>query len=1242
MARRARLHWLVGGWFVAAALAAGCSCGDPNVPPVDDASLGDASSDARRADGGDVGCGDGVRQRDEVCDDGNTEDGDGCSADCLSDETCGNGYLDTPVGELCDDSNTESGDACRADCLSDYRCGNGVLDTVADGAASDEICDDGNTENGDGCSATCDSDETCGNGTVDIPAGEVCDDGNAADGDACSADCTMSFLCGNGAIDGVEECDDGNTDPGDGCAADCFNEICGNARLDAAELCDDGDTDDANGCRTDCTYTCSSDVDCDDLDVCNGAETCANGGTTTSACVPPAAPAVDGTACGADLICRGGVCAASGCGDGVVDPARAEVCDDGNSVDGDGCDSDCTFTCSTDADCSDGEICSGTETCAGAGTAASACLPGTPPGDGASCGSGLICTAGSCVAAACGDGFVTAPEACDDGNTANGDGCDADCTFTCASDADCADTAVCNGAEVCSSPGTTASTCGAGTPPADGTSCGGSNICRAGACVAAACGDGIRSGTEQCDDGNTANSDGCDADCTYTCASAADCSDGLVCNGTETCSSPGTLASRCGAGTPPTNGTDCDGTAGSNVCLAGNCVAPGCGDGLRTGTEQCDDGNTASGDGCDGDCTWTCASAADCSDGLVCNGTETCSSPGTLASRCGTGTVPANGTDCDGTAGSNICVSGSCVAPRCGDRIVSAGEQCDDGNTVETDGCRSTCRWTCATAADCSDGLVCNGAETCTSGGTVMSRCGMGTTAANGTDCDGTAGSNICVSGSCVAPRCGDAIVSPGEQCDDGNTNNLDGCRTSCTWTCTTAGGECSDGLFCNGTEVCTGGGTISSRCGAGTPPATGTDCDGTAGSNICIGGACVAPRCGDAFATAPEQCDDGNTITGDGCEPTCRYTCTTASDCAGFANVCDGTETCTSGGTTASRCVAGTPPAVGTACDRDTNPATRDICRMSACVASVCGDTFVDSGAMPPELCDDGNTTSGDGCSATCQLESTPPTAFRVTTLSLISPRVVVNPGFGCQDITQNCYNFFGCQADSVNTQIANAINPMSTAGGTYSLHVVDLFRPLVAATVASTPIDIHFNAACMEAPTPDSCGPDPVMPDIVSTTARNTASGTACFTPVAADVNGRRGTATVTYSPTASTASTPCFVTDPRTIMINLGGIMVPLQNARIAGTYSGTPATRVVNGVLSGFLSEADAMTVILPATLPAPLGGAPLYSVLQAGGATGSGCNVGGGTAEDDRDMSGTTRGFWFYLNYSADLITWSGP
>ncbi|MDY0000335.1 MAG: DUF4215 domain-containing protein, partial [Polyangia bacterium] len=131
-----------------------------------------------------VTCGNGSLDPGEVCDDGNTISGDGCSGDCLSDETCGNGYLDLVTGEACDDGNNMSGDGCSADCLSNETCGNGILDPG-------ELCDDGNVRSGDGCSADCQSDETCGNGYLDSAVGETCDDGNLVGGDGCDPFCHL-------------------------------------------------------------------------------------------------------------------------------------------------------------------------------------------------------------------------------------------------------------------------------------------------------------------------------------------------------------------------------------------------------------------------------------------------------------------------------------------------------------------------------------------------------------------------------------------------------------------------------------------------------------------------------------------------------------------------------------------------------------------------------------------------------------------------------------------------------------------------------------------------------------------------------------------------------------------------------------------------------------------------------------------------------------------------------------------
>jgi cysteine-rich repeat protein len=64
------------------------------------------------------GCGNGIVEPElgEQCDDGNHVSGDGCSADCRSNETCGNGVVDAIKGELCDDHNLRSHDGCDSAC----------------------------------------------------------------------------------------------------------------------------------------------------------------------------------------------------------------------------------------------------------------------------------------------------------------------------------------------------------------------------------------------------------------------------------------------------------------------------------------------------------------------------------------------------------------------------------------------------------------------------------------------------------------------------------------------------------------------------------------------------------------------------------------------------------------------------------------------------------------------------------------------------------------------------------------------------------------------------------------------------------------------------------------------------------------------------------------------------------------------------------------------------------------------
>jgi cysteine-rich repeat protein len=362
-------------------------------------------------------CGDNTIDSGEMCDDGNNVGGDGCSGDCLSDETCGNGIIDSSLGEDCDDGNSVGGDGCSGDCLSDETCGNGIIDS-----SLGEDCDDGNSVGGDGCSGDCLSDETCGNGIIDIAMGEDCDDGNSVGGDGCSSDCLSDETCGNGILDIAlgEDCDDGNSVNDDDCTNDCLigDSYCGDGVLNNGEDCDDGNIGSNDGCSPECTL---EDSYCGD-GVLDEGEECDDGNREdqdgcSSLCM------TEETICGDGVLDDGEDCDDGNsenndgcsvyciieeffCGDGVLD--EGEECDDGNREDQDGCSSICMIE---ETPCGDGVLDDGEE-----------CDDGnTEDEDG--CSSLCLLEASSY----CGDGVLDDGEECDDGNTEDDDGCSGSC-----------------------------------------------------------------------------------------------------------------------------------------------------------------------------------------------------------------------------------------------------------------------------------------------------------------------------------------------------------------------------------------------------------------------------------------------------------------------------------------------------------------------------------------------------------------------------------------------------------------------------------------------------------------------------------------------------------------------------------------------------------------------------------------------------------------------------------------------
>jgi len=123
------------------------------------------------------------------------------------------------------------------------------------------------------------------------------------------------------------------------------------------------------------------------------------------------------------------------------------------------------------------------------------------------------------------------------------------------------------------------------------------------------------------------------------------------------------------------------------------------------------------------------------------------------------------------------------------------------------------------------------------------------------------------------------------------------------------------------------------------------TDCVGAANGTPCAGGDyCFADQCrfsfcGDGFKNASrgEECDDGNLLAGDGCEPTtCVWTCDGDTACPDDGNVCNGPESCNA---SAHQCSSGPASSPGTTC---TVSSMSGMCSTGLCVPPGCGDGSV------------------------------------------------------------------------------------------------------------------------------------------------------------------------------------------------------------------------------------------------------------------------------------------------------------
>ncbi|MBU0505487.1 MAG: DUF4215 domain-containing protein [bacterium] len=455
--------------------------------------------------------------------------------------------------------------------------------------------------------------------------------------------------------------------------------VCGNNEREGFEECDTK----SYYCKEDCTYN-----------VCGDARVLTANYTQTDGTYVEAEACDDGNTIETDGCMND--CTRPFCGDGIVqnyDGTNArtldnythfEACDDGNSIEGDGCSNRCQIE--AQPECGNGILETG-ETCDdGNSNTDDGCI--------------------GCEEAYCGDGFLKNnpysrnPEQCDDGNNAEGDGCSANCTIEQALP-ECGN-GIKEAGEMCD-----------GNAPANADCLRCVIVCRDGMTLNTSykppvcenlCGNGSIDAGEECDGSPTISGADC-SNCENVCPQGTTL--GQNNSGATACiENP-----YCGNGNIDA-GEECDTTTNMAHGLCNNCVlscSPGytlstssgiracvaaeyCGDGIKNGNEVCDDGNTTSGDGCSAECL--------------------------SIEECGNGRVDLAGEVCDdgNTINTDTCRN-DCQLPECDDGWVQAGEECDGTSPIENSACNNSCQIVCLDGytriQNNSGGIYCEESEAC-------------------------------------------------------------------------------------------------------------------------------------------------------------------------------------------------------------------------------------------------------------------------------------------------------------------------------------------------------------------------------------------------------------------------------------------------------------------------------------------------------------------------------------------------
>jgi cysteine-rich repeat protein len=306
----------------------------------------------------------------------------------------------------------------------------------------------------------------------------------------------------------------------------------------------------------------------------------------------------------------------------------------------------------------------------------------------------------------------------------------------------------------------------------------------------------------------------------------------------------------------------------TNACLwevpaSGSCQGGSCGDGVVQAPETCDEGPL---NGTYGHCDGQCGGAGFfCGDGKK-QPSEACDCKdkngqyffdGILASK------SKYGVDGEAACGDPAPNTASCAwdctgtGPRCGDGLVNASETCDGGFQEAKGYCSDAAKTGCNTSADCPSGETCG--NFCPEAQQKRRReCRNNDPADSG---DNSGGSKACTwaTWKCTAPgTCGNGTKEGAEECDDGNTNNNDGCIIDYAKNILCKTAKCGDGyVHPASAEECDEGQNNSNPC----VPEYGLTC--TYCTSSCKSAVKSGGYCGDNLVqglgtvpSGPEDCD--------------------------------------------------------------------------------------------------------------------------------------------------------------------------------------------------------------------------------------------------------------------------------------------------------------------------------------------------------------------------------------------------